>query len=248
MECSVIVTLLLILTPLPALAVDDAPAELLNAPDVMKRCPYPTKSIQAHAEGETLLNLQIDGKGTLTNISVKQTSGSEDLDNAAMECMRKAHFKPATHEGHAITSNSVTPWPWTLPTVYRTCDAAASDRLTSDKVQAAVWPKPAYVCFCFGDSGEAQGKTTVVRSTGYRDADKMAVDVTELKSPAYQARLPGCHLFGVRFDTNGQPRRDFDDLTDRLNRSSLYPLSPGVPYRLPDPYYRSGVQIGPNSQ
>ena len=112
-------------------------------------------------------------------------------------------------------SKSVAPWRWTLPSVSRTCDAAVSaSSLGSEKANAAVWPKPAYICFCFGDAGEMQGKPTVVRSTGYRDADKMAVDVTELKSAAYLARLPGCHLFGVKFDTNGRPREGYDDLVE----------------------------------
>jgi len=239
-------TLLFLFTPIFVFANDDSPAKLLNGSEVTKQCHYPPKSLQARAEGETLLSLLIDDTGKLSNIAVKQSSGSEDLDNAALECMKKAQFQPATRDGHATMSKSVAPWRWTLPSVSRTCDAAVSaSSLGSEKANAAVWPKPAYVCFCFGDSGEPQGKPTVVRSTGYRDADKMAVDVAELKSAAYQGRLPGCHVFGVKFDTNGRPREGFDDLVQRLNDSPLYPRAPNAPYLLPAPYEHGGIEIRP---
>lgn len=229
-----------------AAAGTDVPAKLLNGSEVMKECHYPAKSLQARTEGETLLGLLIDDTGKLSSIAVKQSSGSEDLDNAALECMKKAQFQPATREGHAMAFAAVAPWRWKLPTVSRTCDAAVStSSLASEKTDAAVWPKPAYVCFCFGDAGEAQGKPTVVRSTGYRDADKMAVDVAELKSAAYKDHLPGCHVFGVKFDTNGRPREGFDDLVQRLNDSALYPRAPNAPFLLPAPYEHSGIEIRP---
>lgn len=242
----VVASALLLLSPIFARAADDVPAKVLNAPEVMKQCHYPPKSLQARTEGETLLSLVIDDAGKLSDIAVKQSSGSEELDNAALECMKKAQFQPATHDGHATTSKSVAPWRWTLPAISRTCDAAVSaSSLASEKADSSVWPKPAYVCFCFGDDGEAQGKPTVVRSTGYRDADKMAVEVAELKSAAYQGRSPGCHVFGVKFDTNGRPREGFDDLVQRLNDSPLYPRSPNAPYLLPAPYEHSGIEIRP---
>jgi len=219
---------------------------LLNASEVVNGCHYPPKSLQARAEGETVLSLRIDETGKLSDIGVKQSSGSEELDNAALECMKKAQFQAAMHDGHPTASKSVAPWQWKLPTVPRTCDTAVSaSSLGSGKADAAVWPKPAYVCFCFGDSGEAQGKPTVGRSTGYRDADKMAVDVAELKTTAYQGHVPGCHVFGVKFDTNGRPREGFDDLIQRLNDSPLYPRSPNAPFLLPAPYEHGGVEIRP---
>jgi len=238
------ITLLISLAAAPLMASDDAPAKLLNGVEVIEQCHYPQAALQKRTADKTLLSLLVDETGKLSNISVKESSGSEDLDGAAVECLRKAQFQPATRDGQAVKSLSLMPWRWTQPSISRTCDAAvAASSLGSQKADAQVWPKPAFVCFCFGDSGESQDKPTVVRSTGYRDADKMAVDVTELKSAAYQRRLPGCHLFGVRFDTNGRPRDGFDELVHRLNDSPLYPFAPNAPFLLPDPYQRSGVEI-----
>lgn len=242
----VVIGLLFILGPALSVASEDVPAKLLNASEVLGQCHYPSKSLQARVEGETVLSVLIDETGKLSNIGVQQSSGSEDLDNAALECMKTVQFQPATRDGHAIASRSVAPFRWKLPTISRTCDAAVSaSSLGSGQAAASVWPKPAYVCFCFGDGGEAQGKPTVVRSTGYRDADKMAVDVAELKSAAYQGHVPGCHVFGVKFDTNGRPREGFDDLVQRLNDSPLYPRSPNAPFLLPAPHEHGGVEIRP---
>jgi TonB family protein len=236
-------SLLFLLLPILALASEDVPAKLLNATELMKQCPYPA---EAESEGETLLSLVIDETGALSNISVKQSSGSQELDDAAVECMKKGQFQPATHDGQATASGSVAPWRWTLPSVARSCDAAVSkSSLKNGPPDPKIWPQPAYVCFCFDDSGVLQGKPTIFHSTGYRDADRMAMDVVPLKSGAYQRKAPGCHLFGVKFDTNWRPHEGFDDLVDRFDRSGLYPLNPGATYLLPDPYYRGGVQLPP---
>ena len=87
--------LLGLFVPICASANGELAAKLLNGSEVVKQCHYPPKALQAHAEGETLLSLVIDDTGKLSNIDVKQSSGSEELDN----CGSRVHEEGAVSAG-----------------------------------------------------------------------------------------------------------------------------------------------------
>lgn len=59
-------------------------------------CPYPPEAKWQHKEGVTALRATITTDGAATEISVLQSSGSQTLDEAAVQCFAKWHFAPAT--------------------------------------------------------------------------------------------------------------------------------------------------------
>lgn len=53
-------------------------------------------------EGYTKIGFTITAAGELTAISVLKTSGHAELDDAAVACAKKWHYKPAQENGAAV--------------------------------------------------------------------------------------------------------------------------------------------------
>lgn len=67
---------------------------------------YPEVSVRLNEEGTTTLSFKIMADGSVSNMTVAKSSGSDRLDNAAVSCAGKWRYKPATQDGTAIE----TPW------------------------------------------------------------------------------------------------------------------------------------------
>ncbi|HWA88997.1 MAG TPA: TonB family protein [Rhizomicrobium sp.] len=67
---------------------------------------YPEVSVRLNEEGTTTLSFKVTTEGTVTDVSVAKSSGSDRLDNAAVACAAKWHYKPATNDGTPVE----TPW------------------------------------------------------------------------------------------------------------------------------------------
>lgn len=63
---------------------------------------YPASAIRLAAEGDTLLQFHIMPDGTVQNPTVLQSSGHDDLDNAAKTCAAGWRYPPATLNGQPI--------------------------------------------------------------------------------------------------------------------------------------------------
>ncbi len=63
---------------------------------------YPKEAIQQRIEGETLLKVQVLSSGTPGQISVYRSSGSELLDQAAIDAISNWQFHPAKRAGKAV--------------------------------------------------------------------------------------------------------------------------------------------------
>ncbi|MBU6299470.1 MAG: energy transducer TonB [Alphaproteobacteria bacterium] len=50
-------------------------------------------------EGTTNLAFQVQADGTVSDIKVAQSSGSERLDRAAVDCVKRWHYRPAIKDG-----------------------------------------------------------------------------------------------------------------------------------------------------
>ena len=65
---------------------------------------YPPQAFRNHEEGTVLVRVDVDANGTATNSAVVNRSGSRELDRAALDAIRKWHFKPGLKDGKAIAS------------------------------------------------------------------------------------------------------------------------------------------------
>lgn len=80
---------------------------------------YPFWAKLLSQEGTTDLTLQVHADGTVSGVTVAQSSGSDRLDHAAVECVAKWHYLPAIRDG------KLTDVPWTARVVWALADAAA---------------------------------------------------------------------------------------------------------------------------
>jgi TonB family protein len=63
-------------------------------------------------EGTTDLTLNVHADGTVDQVKVAHSSGSDRLDDAAVECVEKWHYRPAIKDG------ALTDVPWTARVVW----------------------------------------------------------------------------------------------------------------------------------
>ncbi|MGA7674092.1 MAG: energy transducer TonB [Rhizomicrobium sp.] len=80
---------------------------------------YPFWSRLWGQEGTTDLTLQVHADGTVDGVKVAQSSGSDRLDDAAVDCVAKWHYRPAIKDG------VLTDTPWTARVVWSLADTAA---------------------------------------------------------------------------------------------------------------------------
>ncbi|HET7832790.1 MAG TPA: energy transducer TonB [Gallionella sp.] len=83
----------------------DYRASYLNNP----KPPYPTVAQRMGWEGKVMLNVEVLASGLPGQISVRQSSGHEVLDRAALQAVRTWRFVPARHGGQAITKEFPVP-------------------------------------------------------------------------------------------------------------------------------------------
>lgn len=95
------------------------PAEWFNADS------YPAAAIRDHKQGRVVAVLAIDSTGAVSACSIKQSSGSADLDNATCSlALERGHFEPATdRKGRPVAAEYVLPVRWVLPDEPATVDA-----------------------------------------------------------------------------------------------------------------------------
>jgi protein TonB len=66
---------------------------------------YPEVSVRLNEEGTTTLSFKVMADGSVSNVSVAKSSGSDRLDNAAVSCAGRWHYKPQTVDGQAQETN-----------------------------------------------------------------------------------------------------------------------------------------------
>jgi protein TonB len=99
----------------------EAPKPAISSPAAIGRphtCPnakwYPALAMRLNHEGTTLLAFTVNTDGTISNISVAQSSGHDELDQAAMSCAQDwSSYKPALQNGAPVAV------PWKAKVVWR---------------------------------------------------------------------------------------------------------------------------------
>lgn len=76
---------------------------------------YPDISIRMKEEGTTTLAFTVETDGSVSNVSVANSSGSSRLDDAAVKCAGRWKYKAATQEGQAVALQWKAAVQWVLP-------------------------------------------------------------------------------------------------------------------------------------
>jgi periplasmic protein TonB len=71
---------------------------------------YPPIAVRLNQQGTTTLAFKILADGSITDISVAESSGHDSLDQAALKCAADWHYKPAMQNGAAVE----VPWKATV--------------------------------------------------------------------------------------------------------------------------------------
>jgi periplasmic protein TonB len=89
-----------------------APASIGKAHECGSRY-YPPLATRLNHEGVTTIGFTIQADGTVTNVHVTESSGHDELDQAAIPCASNWHYKPAMQNGQPVSV------PWTTKVVWK---------------------------------------------------------------------------------------------------------------------------------
>jgi TonB family protein len=79
---------------------------------------YPVAALQIAAVGTTLLAFTITPQGDVTDITVRQSSGRSDLDDAAVVCAKRWLYRPAIRNGTPVASQHMANVLWQIRPTY----------------------------------------------------------------------------------------------------------------------------------
>lgn len=85
-------------------------APLVDATYPHPQPPYPDSAQVSGEQGNVVLDVRVLANGHVRNVTVDQSSGFADLDNAAVEGVMRWHFLPALRDGDTTTE-------WTKVTI-----------------------------------------------------------------------------------------------------------------------------------
>jgi TonB family protein len=76
---------------------------------------YPSDALNRHEEGVTSLAFRILTDGTVDAVKVLASSGSKRLDDAAVKCVARWHYRPAIKNGELAETDWKAAVTWKLP-------------------------------------------------------------------------------------------------------------------------------------
>lgn len=145
--------------------------------------------------------------GIPSQISIKSSSGSSDLDSAAISCVSKLRFAPATRlgDGEPIDSWQQIAWRWaerSNANETRTAGPASEPvPMTTEARQheSGGQANSATVHVCVDETGKLKQDPTIVHSSGKASLDQAAVKIAASGSAYYPAS--GCAQLAIKFET-----------------------------------------------
>ncbi len=206
--------------PVPASA---SLAHLAWKSDQLRQCP----DLRIAGDGAAVVLFLVGVSGVPSRASLKSSSGSEALDAAAMNCVLKLRFQPATRagDGVAIESWQEVAWRWATQReqhggVQGIADRAApgSDAnsiapIATNKIAASVRPENSAtrkleveLHVCSDVAGKLLQEPSVIRSSGDPGIDEAAVAIAKSGSGYYRPAtalggkpVSGCALVAIKF-------------------------------------------------
>jgi TonB family protein len=160
--------------------------------------------------------------GAPSQISIKSSSGSNDLDSAAISCVSRLRFAPATSlgDGDPIDSWQQIGFRWALQ---GNADEARAPASRASEPGAGAPPQIAVnarqddssghansvtVHVCVDETGKLEQEPTIVHSSGMASLDQAAVKIAASGSAYYRPAtssngppVSGCAQLAIKFDT-----------------------------------------------
>jgi TonB family protein len=174
--------------------------------DPLARCP----DLRVADDGPlAVVVFYVDVAGNPSHPSLRVSSQSEQLDAAALSCVMKLRFQPATRPGDAVAVESwqQMAWRWAAPA---TAPAAAAPQPVAAAlpVTAALQDGASTLRVCANEAGQLTQAPTVLRSSGDPTLDAAALKIAKAGSGAYRPEatlngkpLSGCAQVTIRFET-----------------------------------------------
>jgi TonB family protein len=78
---------------------------------------YPRLAVRLHEKGVTTLSIHVTATGTVADIAVKKSSGSDELDRASIKCAQAWKLHPATQNGIPVEATIERSLRWDLMNV-----------------------------------------------------------------------------------------------------------------------------------
>jgi TonB family protein len=181
--------------------------------DAKDRCPELVQSETQDPEA-ALVVLIVGPSGVPSQASIKTSSGSEALDQAALSCVARLRFLPAVRagEGAAVAAWEEIAWKWgrahfaqAPPASAAPAAGAAAPGLATATLSAgAARALQAEVRVCADESGKLTRDPLVTHSSGDAGLDAAALAVARSGAPYYRppgaAGVSGCVDLAVRFE------------------------------------------------
>ena len=204
-------------TPAAPAANDFRVARLGWGSDPVKRCPELRQSV-AEQGAVAVVQFMVGPTGVPSQASIHSSSGSAGFDTAAMSCVSKLRFQPATRfgDGEAVQSWQQFALKWegavSAPQAAR-CEPAGSaqnsvvvaepnEGSASDRKQPGPAISRAGVCVCVDETGKVLQAPVLTNSSGNTGVDKAALELSSATHyrPATSASgqpAAGCFRFKV---------------------------------------------------
>jgi TonB family protein len=185
--------------PAPPPSAITAPASI-GKPHSCDENQYPISALQTGTEGSAVVTLEITPQGNVTDVSVLESSGNADLDNASIVCARDWQYRPAVQNGVPIE----VPWrtrvrwqidvqPQFMAIAAATYHCIMSNESSRDEIHQATLHTVVRVHFSNGSIGSV----AVVASSGNPDLDRQVAACYARLPADLTAAIPGelDHLF-----------------------------------------------------
>jgi TonB family protein len=148
--------------------------------------------------------------GIPSQVSIKSSSGSSALDAAAVSCVSRLRFAPATRlgDGEPIDSWQQIAWRWAAgqasePVAGAPTPTAAEGRQNDSRGQA----NSVTVHVCVDETGKLKQAPTIVHSSGNAGLDEAAVKIAAAGSAYYRPGtssngppVSGCAQLAIKFE------------------------------------------------
>jgi TonB family protein len=176
--------------------------------DPTRQCP----DLRLAADGAAVVLFLVGPTGVPSRAAIKSSSGSEALDTAAMNCVVKLRFQPATRagDGAAVESWQEAAWRWATPREYPQGTASRASPLeVASASRESSPPRDAKVELhvCSDVAGKLAEDPTIIRSSGDPGLDEAAVAIARSGSGYYRPAttlggkpVSGCAQLAIKFE------------------------------------------------
>ena len=149
--------------------------------------------------------------GIPSRVSIKSSSGSEALDSAAVSCVSKLRFAPATRlgDGEPLDSWQQIAWRWAAGQASEPVAAAPTQTAAEGRRDASGGKADSVtVRVCVDETGKLKQDPTIVHSSGKASLDQAAVKIAASGSAYYRPDtssngppVSGCAQLAIQFET-----------------------------------------------